>query len=323
LREATRSATIRRMTRTARRSTFVFAATAATMLGLAAVGVASAATGTTEPTDTASMGTEAEGTAAPPAAGSAAPSTGAFCEAEVAAEAAANSEDPAVMGPAFEALVAAAPEDVRPAVDDVIANASAGPGDPAFDEAYGSMIDYMIANCGYPVIDVTAQEYAFVGIPEEIPAGPTIFNLTNKGEQVHEMIVFRISDDVDLPVQEILQLPDEETEGMAESVGGTFVLPGNTSHAVMNLTPGRHAALCFIPEGTTPENMDEVFAEEGTAPAGSAPAGSMPAEGSTPAGSASAGSMPAEGSTPAEGSAPSSEPPPHALLGMFQEFTVV
>ncbi len=75
------------------------------------------------------------------------------------------------------------------------------------------MIDYMIANCGYPVIDVTAQEYAFVGIPEEIAAGPTIFNITNEGEQVHEMIVFRISDDVDLPVQEILQLPDEETEG--------------------------------------------------------------------------------------------------------------
>jgi hypothetical protein len=296
------------MTSTARSSTFFLAATAATVLGLAAVGVASAATGTTEPTDTASMGTEGEGTAA----GSAAPSTEAFCAAEVALEAAASSEDPAAMGPAFEAVVAAAPEDVRPMVEDVLAHAEAGPGDPAFDEAYGAMIDYMIANCGYPVIDVTAQEYAFVGIPEEIAAGPTIFNITNKGEQVHEMIVFRISDDVDLSVQEILQLPDEETEGMAEDVGGTFVLPGNTGHAVLNLTPGRHAALCFIPEGTTPENLDEVFAEEGTAPAGSVPAGSAPA-----------GSMPAEGSTPAAGSAPSSEPPLHAMLGMFQEFTVV
>ena len=220
------------------------------------------------------------------------------------------------MGPAFEAVVAAAPEDVRPMVEDVLAHADAGPGDPAFDEAYGAMIDYMIANCGYPVIDVTAQEYAFVGIPEEIAAGPTIFNITNEGEQVHEMIVFRISDDVDLPIQEILQLPDEEAEGVAESVGGTLVLPGNTGHAVLNLTPGRHAALCFVPEGTTPENLDEVFAEEGTAPAGSAPAGSAPAMGSMPAeGSAPVGSIPAEGSTPAEGSAASSEPPPHAMLG--------
>src|SRR5262245_34016605 len=118
------------MITTARRSTFVVAATAATLLGLAAVGVASAATGTTEPTDTASMGTASEG--------SAAPSVEAFCAAEVAVEAASNSEDPAVMGPAIEALLAAAPDDVRPMVEDVIANVPAGPGDPAFDEAYGA-----------------------------------------------------------------------------------------------------------------------------------------------------------------------------------------
>jgi len=112
---------------------------------------------------------------------------------------------------------------------------------------------------------------------------------------------------------ELLQLPDEETEGMAAPVGGTFVLPGNTGHAVLDLTPGRHVALRFVPEGTTAENLDEVFGEEGSVPEGSAPAGSMPAEGSAPA----------AGSVAPEGSAPSSEPPPHALLGMFQEFTVV
>src|SRR5262245_24278665 len=100
------------MTRTARRSTLVFAAAAATMIGFAAVGVVSAAAGTTEPTDTASMGTAVED----------------FCAAEVAVEAAANSGDPAVMGPAVDALRAAAPDDIRPTVEDVIANVQAGPG---------------------------------------------------------------------------------------------------------------------------------------------------------------------------------------------------
>ena len=308
-----RSATIGRMIRTVRRSTLVFAAPAATMLGCAAVGVAWAAPATTPPTHTAAIGTEGEGSAAPPASESAAASVDAFCEAEVAAEAAAGSEDPAVMGPAFEALVAAAPDDIRSTVEDVIANAQTGPGDPAFDEAYGAMIDYMTANCGYPVVEVTAQEYAFVGIPEELAAGPTIFNLTNEGEQVHEMLLFKFNDDVDVSVTDFIELPQEEAQSMGQVVGATFVLPGETGHTVADLAPGRYTALCFIPEGTTPEMLEQLFAEESTTPEGSAPAaGSMPE-----------GSAPAAGSVAPDGSAPSSEPPPHALLGMFQEFTVV
>ena len=66
------------------------------------------------------MGTEAEGTSAPPAEGSAAPEVAAFCEAELGAEAAMASEDPATLGPAFEALAAAAPEDISETVEEVI-----------------------------------------------------------------------------------------------------------------------------------------------------------------------------------------------------------
>ena len=198
------------MTRTPRRFRFLLVAAAATTFGLGAVGAVSAATDTTEPTDTASMDTEAEGTSAPPAEGSAepaAPDVAAFCEAELATEAAVASEDPALIGPALEALVAAAPEDIRATVEEVIALADAGPTDPAFEAAYGALIEYVAANCGFAELDTTATEYAFGGVPEEVAAGPTIISLTNIGEQVHEIVIYRINDDVTLTVEELLPFP--------------------------------------------------------------------------------------------------------------------
>jgi hypothetical protein len=309
----------------------VVAAAAATSL---AIGAASAAAATTEPpTDTASMGTEA----APPGGGSSAADMVAFCEAEVAVEVAAGSEDPSALGPAIEALAAAAPEDARPLVDAVIANAE-NTDSPEFAAAYSALIDYLKANCGFAELDVQAQEYAFVGIPEEVPAGPTVVTFENIGEEAHEFALFRINDDVTMTVEELLALPQEEAESMLTEVGGTFALPGQTGYTVIDLTPGRHVALCFIPQGTTMEVIEQMMAAEaaaeGSAPEGSATIDSAHTDGTVPMATEAAGSTPADSSAPAEGtvpagsvapegSVPPGEGPPHFTLGMIQEFTVV
>ena len=303
------------MTRITKRSTFVLVATAATTLGSVAVGTVSA-TDTTGPPDTASMGTEAEGTSAPPAGGSAAPDIAAFCDAELAAEAAMASEDPATLGPAFEALTAAAPEDISATVEDVITLAEGGTETPDFAAAYAAMVEYVAANCGFAELNVAASEYAFGGIPEEVPAGPTVINLENIGEQVHEIAIYRINDDVTLTIEELLALPEEEAESMVTFLGENFAFPGEAGHKVVDFTAGRHVALCFIPEGTTAENFEQMIAEE----EGEEEEGSIPEDTMQPSGS----SVPADGSAPAEGSAPGGEEhPPHFTLGMIQEFTVV
>ena len=303
------------MTRITKRSTFVLVATAATTLGSVAVGTVSA-TDTTGPPDTASMGTEAEGTAAPPAGGSAAPEVAAFCDAELAAEAAMASEDPATLGPAFEALAAAAPEEISATVEEVITLAEGGTETPDFAAAYGAMIEYVAANCGFAELNVAASEYAFGGIPEEVPAGPTVINLENIGEQVHEIAIYRINDDVTLTIEELLALPEEEADAMVTFLGENFAFPGDAGHKVVDFTPGRHVALCFIPDGTTAENFEQMIAEE----EGEEAEGSIPEDTMQPSGS----SVPADGSAPAEGSAPGGEEhPPHFTLGMIQEFTVV
>jgi hypothetical protein len=301
--------------------TIVVAAAASTF----ALGAASGVSATTEPpTDTATMGTEA----APPADGSVSPDVAAFCEAEVAVEAAVASGDPAAIGPALEGVIAAAPEDIRPTVETVAANAE-NPESPEFAEAYSAMIEYMKANCGYAELGVSGSEYAFGGIPEEVPAGPTIVTFENIGEEVHEFVVYRINDDVTMTVEELLALPEEEAESMVTAVAQTFAFPGQTGYTVADLTPGRYVALCFVPQGLTPEVIAEIEAAESSVPAGSAPVGTEHAEMTTdaaadtaPADTATMESAPSEGSAPT-GSAPPGEGPPHFTLGMIQEFTVV
>ncbi|CAN5680356.1 hypothetical protein BH18ACT2_BH18ACT2_24530 [soil metagenome] len=224
----------------------------------------------------------------------------AFCQAEVAAEAAAQSEDLSEAGPAFEALDAA-PDEIKPTVEEVVANAESGPGDPAFDEPYGEMIAFMQDNCGFTDLEVEGADYSFTGLPPEVEAGPAIITFTNVGEEVHEISMARINDGVTETVAELLELPEEEVFSKITPVGRGFGLPGTMSYAVVDLSePGNYVATCFIPKGLTPEVMAQMeeMAPEGTSPEGT------------------------DGSPPA-GSDPMAElGPPHALLGMVQEFTV-
>ena len=211
--------------------------------------------------------------------------------------------------------MAAAPEEIKPTVEEVVANAGGGPGDPAFDEPYGEMIAFVKENCGFNELEVEGADYSFSGIPADVPAGPTIVTFTNTGEELHEVAFSRINDGVTETVQELLELPEEEALSKLTPVGGGFGLPGVTSFSVVDLSePGRYLATCFIPEGLTPEVAEQMEASGG-APEGTAPEGSM-AEGSMPE-----GSMP-EGSAPGDGAPEGELGPPHAVLGMVQEFTV-
>lgn len=261
---------------------------------------------TTEATDTtAADGTAPDGTTDGTAAGGAAIDV--FCQAELEAEAAARSEDPSQAGPAFEALVAAAPDEIRESVEAVIAAAEQGPGTPEFDEPYAEMIEYMRENCGFNELEVTGDEYTFTGIPAEVEAGPTIFVFENTGEEVHEMILIRKNEGVTESATELLELPEEELITMASFQAAAFSFPGVTTYTATDLEPGSYFAVCFLPEGATPEVMEELMAEEGP-----------PGEGTAPDGTAPDGTSP-DGTSP-EGTAPGG--PPHFTLGMIQEFEV-
>ena len=100
---------------------------------------------------------------------------------------------------------------------------------------------------GAQVVPVTAVDFAFEGLPAEIPAGPTSFEFTNDGEAAHEMAVFKLGEGVDLDA--LLASEEEPSEEDAQEVGFTFAPPGEGGVYLNadDLQPGTYAVVCFIP----------------------------------------------------------------------------
>ena len=144
-------------------------------------------------------------------------------------------------------------------------------------------------------VEVKGVDYAFQGLPKEVPAG-TEFTFTNASDkEAHEMVLFKLPEGETRPLEELLALPEEEAgkvtgPPIAVSVAA---MPGSEGEMALgeSLTveePGRYIALCGIPVGADPEKMAEAMEH--------------PEDGPPPAGE--------------------NDGPPHFTQGMVQEFTV-
>jgi hypothetical protein len=154
-----------------------------------------------------------------------------------------------------------APDDVVPLFDEGIATLQSvvDGGDPAALEAFdpSRIHAFDLENCGWETSEVTATEYAFEGIPDEVPAGPHSFELTNAGNESHVMVVLTKADGVTDSWDEILAAGEDS--GLYEELGAAFAPPGGEGSGVIDLAPGDYMALCPIPTGTTAD-------AEGTGP---------------------------------------------------------
>ena len=108
------------------------------------------------------------------------------------------------------------------------------------------------------VLEVEAVDYAFQGLPDEVPAG-TKLSFTNSSEaELHELVAMRLPDSETRSVPELLALPEEELMRLFPGPPATVLLAapgGETIQAVGDGTlsePGRYAILCFIPTGADP-----------------------------------------------------------------------
>ena len=100
-------------------------------------------------------------------------------------------------------------------------------------------------------ITVTAVDFAYEGVPAEVPSGTTMA-LTNSGQEVHEMIVVRKLPETTQSFEELLQLPQDQAQGLVEDVGFAFAAPGQTAADVVTVgEPGDYLMVCFLPAGTT------------------------------------------------------------------------
>ena len=140
-------------------------------------------------------------------------------------------------------------------------------------------------------IAVAARDYSFENVPEVMATGAEITLSNESDAEVHEIVLVKIADVESRTIEELLELPDEESESLVEFRGVLVAMPGeegsNPEAGGSSITvtePGRYSMVCFIPQGADPA----LFAEG--------------AEGE-------------EGPDLGDGT-------PHAFLGMVEEFQV-
>ena len=114
---------------------------------------------------------------------------------------------------------------------------------------------------GAQTIDVQAEDYKFGGVPETLPAGEVTFALENVGEEPHEFGLVLIKGD--RSVEELVSLPQKQSQKFIEMVGGTFAQPGQEGKPLTTeLEAGRYGYACFVTtEDGTPHAALGMFGE--------------------------------------------------------------
>jgi len=112
------------------------------------------------------------------------------------------------------------------------------------------------ANCGWTRVDVAATDFAFAGVPSTLPAGTTLsFDLANQSDsEIHEIAIFKMSDDATEPIKTVLDSKDEDIKQQATLVASALAAPDNSAYKVTELAPGNYAMVCTVHVGATPKN---------------------------------------------------------------------
>jgi hypothetical protein len=168
-----------------------------------------------------------------------------------------------VMRPLVDDALPLVPAEIEGDVDTMVAaiDQTAETGDPSgfespeFAEAEGRVHAYDREHCGWETLDVVATEYRYDGVPAELPAGPTSFEFSNEGQELHELGLVRVNDGVTETLHELLALPEDEVMAKVTFQGSpTFAPPGTGGYKVVDLEPGRYVIGCFVPTGMTSQD---------------------------------------------------------------------
>ncbi|MBV9878890.1 MAG: hypothetical protein JO180_00255 [Gemmatirosa sp.] len=100
-----------------------------------------------------------------------------------------------------------------------------------------------------PDVTLGLTDYAF-GFSHPVAAGHHVVHVTNGATQPHEVLFVRLAPGkTAADVAAFVEKNDMKAPPPGEPLGGTVALdPGVTNDVVLDLTPGRYAMLCFLPD---------------------------------------------------------------------------
>jgi len=115
-------------------------------------------------------------------------------------------------------------------------------------------------------IEITGQDYAFEGVPEIVASGAELTFTNGSDAEFHEMVMFRVVDGEERSLEELLELPEEESGALIEFQGVLVAMPGESGFspeaegtAVPVGEAGRYGIVCFIPQGADPAAVEEAM----------------------------------------------------------------
>lgn len=117
------------------------------------------------------------------------------------------------------------------------------------------------------VIEVTAIDFEFDGLPDSVPAGARLTLANDAPAELHEIVAFRLPDDEERSGDDLMALPPEELAAVFAGEPSTVILTppgGEQVDAVGDGTltdAGRYLLVCSIPTGVSPDAYLEAAAE--------------------------------------------------------------
>ena len=111
---------------------------------------------------------------------------------------------------------------------------------------------------GGEVIEVEMADFEYRGLPDTIAAGTQISVVNSAASELHEIVVFKLADGDDRPLDDFLAMTEEE---FGAALGGPPVMvllapPGGPQIAAVGdgtfTEPGRYLYFCAIPTGVEP-----------------------------------------------------------------------
>ena len=121
----------------------------------------------------------------------------------------------------------------------------------AYTEDKAVIDGFVVDECEFTSVDVTAVDYAYDADVDGLEAGQVAFDFSNEGTEFHELALLRINDDTTESIDELLELPEEEAMAKTTFMGVGFAAPGEGTTMYADLDPGRYVMICFIPQGST------------------------------------------------------------------------
>lgn len=112
---------------------------------------------------------------------------------------------------------------------------------------------------------ITGADYEFRGVPEIAEVGTELAFTNISEEEVHEIVLLKVDDDETRPLNELLALPENERDAVAQFRGVTVAFPGQdavfTDGSVTLSEPGRYVLICTIPTGADPQAYRDAVAD--------------------------------------------------------------